>query len=86
MNVTIKTMTKFSALALTAGLAFGCASNGDLEKVRQEALAAASQANSTANQALSTANEAKAIAEDAKAMSVATDERINRMFQRSMVK
>ena len=86
MNVTIKNMTKFSALALAAGLTFGCATSGDLEKVRQEALDAANRANSTANQALATANEAKAIAEDAKAMSVATDERINRMFQRSMVK
>lgn len=86
MNVTIKTMTKFSALALAAGLTFGCATNGDLEKVRQEALDAANRANSTANQALATANEAKAIAEDAKAMSIATDDKINRMFQRSMVK
>ncbi|HXH04600.1 MAG TPA: alanine-zipper protein [Candidatus Competibacteraceae bacterium] len=78
----MKTIVKFSALALIAGLTVGCASTKDLEAVRQEA----QQAQATANQAKSTADEALAVANEAKAMSMATEEKLNRMFGRAMKK
>ena len=86
MTLMTKNTFKPAILAALLGVTFGCATNGDLERVRQEALDAANNANSTAQQALSAANEARTIAQDAKAMSIATDEKINRMFQRSMLK
>ena len=75
-------LARLSALAVAASLVVGCASTGDLEAVRalaQQAQADAQMAKDSANQALSTGNEAMALAS-------ATDERINRMFKRSMLK
>ncbi len=80
---------KLSALTLAMGLAAGCASSGDIETLRGEvasANAAAQRAQSTADQALSTANEAKAMATEANTRAMDTDEKINRMFKRSMFK
>ena len=80
MNKT--SVINLSALVLVAGLAAGCASNEEISAVRS--LAEQAQADAAAAQA--TASEARAIAEQAMQMSQATDERINRMFQRSMLK
>lgn len=68
--------------ALAGGLLVGCASNSDLMEVRQ----IAEQAQADATMAKDTANEAKSTAQQAMQMSQATDERINRMFRRSMQK
>ncbi len=78
----LKTVTKLSALALIAGLTVGCASTSDLAAVQRDANEAkgmARNAMDTANTALSTANEAKSV-------SMATEEKINRMFKKSMYK
>ncbi len=86
MTVTLKNLITLSALALIASLTLGCATTQDLENVRQEALSCCNETRDTANRAMQTANEALAVANDAKARSIATDERINRMFKRSMLK
>ena len=78
----IKTLTKVSVLALVAGLTVGCASTSDLQKVQNDA----NEAKSMARNALDTANEAKSIATDARSVSMATEEKINRMFKKSMFK
>lgn len=75
-------LSRLFALALVAGLSIGCATTSDLEAVRSEA----QQAQATANQAKATADEALAVANEAKAMSMATEEKIDRMFRRSMLK
>ena len=85
----LNNLTKIAALALVAGLSVGCASTGELEKVRQQATAAQSTANEarqTAETALATANEAKSLAADAQARSRRVEESVNRMFKRSMYK
>jgi hypothetical protein len=73
--MSLKTVTKLSALALIAGLTVGCASTSDLAAVKKDA----DEAKAMARQALDTANEAKS-------MSMATEEKINRMFKKSMYK
>ncbi len=75
-------LSKLFALGLMGGLMVGCASSSDLEAVRSEA----QQAQATANQAKATADEALAVANEAKAMAMATEEKIDRMFKRSMMK
>lgn len=82
-------LLKLSALTLAVGITAGCASSGDIETLRSEvanANAAAQRAQATADQALSTANEAKALATEANTRAMDTDEKINRMFKRSMFK
>jgi hypothetical protein len=54
--MSLKTLTKVSAAALVAALSVGCASTSDLEKVRQQAVAAQATANE-AKQAADTANQ-----------------------------
>jgi ABC-type molybdate transport system substrate-binding protein len=78
----IKTVTRISALALVVGLSAGCASTSDLAAVQKDA----TEAKSMARNAMDTANEAKMIASEAKSMSMATEEKINRAFKRSMFK
>ncbi|MCB1824670.1 MAG: hypothetical protein KDJ54_08900 [Candidatus Competibacteraceae bacterium] len=78
----MKSLTKVSALALIAGLTVGCASTSDLQKVQNDA----NEAKSMARNAMDTANEAKSMAGEAKSISMATEEKINRMFKRSMYK
>ncbi|HRD67554.1 MAG TPA: alanine-zipper protein [Candidatus Competibacter sp.] len=73
--MSLKTLTKVSALALIAGLTVGCASTSDVQKAQNDA----NEAKSMARQAMDTANEAKSI-------SLATEEKINRMFKKSMYK
>lgn len=80
---------KFLVAALSTAVVMGCASTKDLEAVRaiaQQAQSDASAAQSTANTALATAEDARAIANQALSASQATDERLNRMFKRSMLK
>lgn len=84
--MTFSTVFKFSALTLAAGLSVGCATNGDLERVRQESLDAANRAQTTANTALATANEAKAAAQESLACCNANTEKLNRVFNRAMLK
>jgi len=78
----VKTLTKISTLALIAGLTVGCASTSDLQKVQNDA----NEAKAMASNALNTANNAMATASEAKSMSMATDEKLNRMFKKSMYK
>ena len=80
--MSMKSLTKISALALIAGLTDGCASTSDLQKVQNDA----NEAKSMARNAMDTANEAKSMASEAKSISMATEEKINRMFKKSMYK
>jgi murein lipoprotein len=87
--MTFKNLIKISALAAVAALGAGCATTGDLQKVSDEAKraqATANEAKATAEQALDTANQARGLASDANARSMATEEKLNRMFKRSMYK
>ena len=72
----------FSGLFLAVLLITGCASNGDLARVRSEA----QEARSVAEQALETAQEAKQMAQEADARSRRSEEMLNRGFKRSMYK
>ncbi|MGB5063030.1 MAG: Lpp/OprI family alanine-zipper lipoprotein [Candidatus Competibacter sp.] len=80
--MSMKSLTKIAALALIAGLTVGCASTSDLQKVQNDA----NEAKSMARNAMDTANEAKSMAGEAKSISMATEEKINRMFKKSMYK
>lgn len=84
-----KNLMKISAVAAVAAFGAGCATTGDLEKVQAQAQSAQTSANdakATAEQALDAANQAKTLAADANARSMATEEKLNRMFKRSMYK
>lgn len=78
-----KSMIRTTVAALLGGfLLTGCVTGNDLMEVRQ----IAEQARADAAAAQATANEARSVAQQAMEMSQATDERVNRMFQRSMMK
>ena len=77
-----KRFLKISGVAAGIILATGCVSTDDLAAVRS----IAEQAQADAQMAKGTADEAKSIAQQAMQMSQAIDERINRMFKRSMLK
>jgi murein lipoprotein len=86
----IRDVLKVSALVVFSALAFGCASSGDMhamqqmhEQDMQRTQSTADSAKATADEALRVANEARAMAADANARSMATEEKINRMFQKS---
>ncbi|UTW10532.1 Lpp/OprI family alanine-zipper lipoprotein [Marinobacterium rhizophilum] len=86
-------LLRVSALVAFAALSFGCASSGDMramhqthEQDMQRAQSTADSAKATADEALRVANDAKAMAAEANARSMATEEKINRMFQKSMMK
>lgn len=91
-----KMIVKVAAVALFAGLATGCASTSDLEKVRvmaEEAKAAAAEAKTAAAGAKSAAGDASAKADqalkaanDAKTCCNETNEKIDRMFKQTMRK
>jgi murein lipoprotein len=82
-------------LSIMAGLA-GCASTGDLDKLRAEvervndtansAKAQAADATRTANEAKATADQALSTANDANATSAETQSKIDRMFKKAMYK
>ncbi len=73
--MSLKTLTKFSTLALIAGLTVGCASTGDLQKAQNDA----SEAKSMARQALDSVNAANACCQE-------NSEKLNRVFKKSMYK
>ncbi len=84
---------KVSALVAFAALAFGCASSGDMHSMKQmheqemqRTQTTADSARAIAEDALRVANEARDMAAEANARSMATEEKINRMFQKSMMK
>jgi hypothetical protein len=82
MLLNLKKATTISALVLSAGLTFGCATTKDLEAVRADA----QRAEATANQAQATANEARSMAADASACCKENTDKMDRMFKRSMYK
>ena len=70
-------------VALCAAVfAGGCASTSEIEAIR----AIAEQAQADASAANQAAAEARALAEDAQRQSQDTDERLNRMFRRTLQK
>jgi murein lipoprotein len=77
-------MKKFATCAAIIALAAftGCASNSELEEVKDTAEAA----RATADQALRTAESAAQKADDADARSRAAEEMLNRGYKRSMYK
>ncbi len=66
--MSLKTLSKVSAVALVAAMAVGCASNSELEKVRQIAVSAQA-----------TANDAKAAADSAQQCCSDNSARISRL-------
>jgi murein lipoprotein len=79
-------------LAVITGLA-GCATNSDLDKLRDELRGDINEANQTAQSASAKADsasreaaEAKAIAEDAKVSAEEANSKIDNMFKKSMYK
>lgn len=95
MNKKIKyvfTVTTLSALVALSG----CATTGQLEEVKSQLNAVQQDANSakseaaaaraTANEAKDIANRALNTANDANSRAAQTDEKIDRMFKRSMYK
>lgn len=81
-------MNTFSKLlragAVTAALVLsvGCASTSDIDALRAEV----DQANATANRAAADAAAARAAAEAASATASETNEKLDRMFKKSMYK
>lgn len=73
--MSLKTLTKISALALIAGLTVGCASTADVQRAQNDA----SEAKAMARQALDGANSANACCQD-------NSEKFNRVFKKSMYK
>ena len=84
--MSLKTLTKASAVALVAALTVGCATSGDLDKVRTQAAAAQSTANEakqTADNALATANQC---CSDNAARINALEQAMNKGYKKSMYK
>lgn len=77
-----KNAIRLAVCVLAGSLLLGCATNKDLMAVRQMA----EQAKSDAAAANNTANEAKTTADKAMQMSQANEQRLNRMYKRSMMK
>ncbi|RXZ44497.1 Lpp/OprI family alanine-zipper lipoprotein [Crenobacter cavernae] len=78
-----------SAAGLSLLLLGGCASNGELEKVRAMAMQAqqsADQANQTANAANQKADRALNTSNQANQTATDTNEKLNRMFKKTMMK
>lgn len=78
-----------AGVAAVATIGVGCATTSDLEQIRttaQEAKTAAANAQSTADQASADAAAAMRAAEDANTCCQDTNEKIDRMFKKSMYK
>ncbi len=81
----IRDMMKVGILGAAATLTFGCASNAEMNEMAmmkteiQNAMDMANQANAKADEALRRADEANSCCQ-------ANEDKINRMFQRSMMK
>ena len=84
--MSLKTLTKVSAVALVAALTVGCASTSELEKVRQTAVAA----QGTANEAKQAADNAQASSDrccaDNAARINALEQALNKGYKKSMYK
>jgi murein lipoprotein len=85
---TLRKVAAISLVVLPLALA-GCATTGDLQKVA----ATADQANATAQRAAQSADEAKAMAsqamqkaDEAQSCCTQTNEKLGRMFKKSMYK
>jgi murein lipoprotein len=76
-----KTMATGAMIVALAG-ATGCATTRDLDVLKAET----DRANSTANQAAADAAAAKATANEALSTANATNEKLDRMFEKSMQK
>ena len=89
MHNRIKKLVKVSALVLPLSLAVGCATTGDLEKVRamaNDAKAAADSAAATASEAKTMAAQANQKADEARSCCEELRAGQERMFKRSMRK
>ena len=78
-----------AGIAAVATMSVGCATTSELEKVKtmaQEAKTAAANAQSTADQASADAAAAMSKAEEANTCCQNTNEKIDRMFRKSMYK
>ena len=82
MSVNLIKFARLSVLAFVAVFAVGCASTGALKEVRGEA----QRAQATANEAKAMASDALNAANSAQACCDATNDKIDRMFSRSMMK
>ena len=82
MSSISKKLAGLSVLAMCAALTVGCASNSSVKEVRAEA----QRAQATANEAKAMASDALNAANSAQACCDATNEKIDRMFNRSMMK
>ena len=80
--MSMKNLSKVFAVALVAGLTVGCASTSDVQRAQNDA----NEAKSMARNAMDTANEAKSMASEARSISMANEEKLNRVFKRSMLK
>jgi len=95
MKGVMKQLALVAVIVLAAG-ASGCATTQEVEQLRadvQKAMERAASAESTADAAMKEASAARAAAEraekaalDAKAAAEATDEKIDRMFKKTMNK
>lgn len=81
MNRSVRYIGLSCAFAAFAGLS-GCATNGDIEELRAEV----AQANQAASEAAADAASAKADAAAARAAAEETNEKLDRMFKKSMYK
>jgi murein lipoprotein len=84
-------MTRSLLAALSVAVLFtaGCASSGDIQSMKDELSALRTEVEATrasADQASQEASEARRMAEAAQAQSMRTDEKIDRMFKKSMYK
>lgn len=75
-------LARATALVLAVGVMAGCATNKQLEEIRM----LAEEAKMSADRAAAAAERAEANSQEAMAMSQATDEKIDRMFKKSMLK
>ena len=92
----MKIVMKLATVALSAGLMVGCATNSDIEKLQSQinaldnkttqATAEAKRATEAANAASTSADAAAASARDAAYQAEAVNEKLDRMFQKSMQK
>jgi len=92
MNLLMKSTTAGLALAALVGLS-GCATTSDLDALRSEMMTKIDQANATADRAAADAAAArqdaaaaKMAAEQARDTAADTNEKLDRMFKKSMYK
>lgn len=82
----IRDLVKIGVLGTAAALTFGCAATSDVNQLRAQHEADMQRAMDMANDANAKADEALRVANEANSRSMATEEKLNRMFQRSMMK